>query len=85
LAAALEGASALYVFPGLWTSRVGVLCNQSRVLSLSGMDVDAESGKVAVALGIANGKPEIVVHLPKSRAEGHQLSSRLLKLARVIR
>ncbi len=85
LAAKLRGASAVYVFPNAWSPRLSALCNEHKVLSLSGVEQDATNGRVSVALAVVDDKPRIIVHLPKSKAEGHHLSSRLLKLAEVIR
>lgn len=40
---------------------------------------------VAVGLEVRDGRPQIVVNLPASRAEGSNFSSHLLKLARIVR
>ncbi len=34
---------------------------------------------------MAAGRPQVVVNIPRLTAEGHELSSELLRLARVIR
>lgn len=80
----IRGASALYAFPGLVSETVRSLCVQHKVISMSGQKNDALSGRVSMSLGVAEGKPQIIVHLPRSKAEGHKLSSRLLKLAKVV-
>ena len=43
-----------------------------------------ESGKASVGVGLKDGKPEIIVHMGQLKAEGHDISADLLKLARVI-
>ena len=54
------------------------------VLSISGVAGLAEKGQVSVAIGSEGGKPKIIVHLGQLRAEGHELSADLLKLAKVV-
>lgn len=45
----------------------------------------AEAGDVSVSVAMEDGQPQIVVNLPRLRVEGHEISSELLNLARVIR
>jgi hypothetical protein len=80
----IKGAGAIYVFPGLLSDAVRTLCVNHRVISLAGNSDEAIAGMASISVGIAGGKPQIIVHLPRSKAEGHKLSSRLLKLARVV-
>jgi hypothetical protein len=54
-------------------------------LSISGKSSLAEAGHVAVSVDVQEGKPEIVVNMPRLTMERHELSSELLNLARVIR
>jgi hypothetical protein len=61
------------------------LAAQKKVLCISGTGRLAERGDVAVGLAAsAAGKPEIIVHRTRLRAEGHELSANLLRLARVV-
>lgn len=76
---------AVYVLPGATSSQVRELCRERRVMSISGAPELAERGEVSVAIGQADRKPEIVIHLNRLRSEGHELSSAVLGLARVIR
>jgi len=84
LAAQVDGASAVYIMPGQLTDAVSRTCAQHSILSVSGVPAWAEQGRVSIAIGLAGGKPEIVVSLQRSKAERHDLSSRLLRLSRVI-
>ena len=81
----LKGAAAAYFFPGTWSERLGQDCVLHRVLSISGDQDDAVAARVSLALGVSKGKPELVVNLSRTKTEGHVFSSRLLKLAKVIR
>ena len=58
---------------------------RAKALSIAGDPALAESGRAAVALGDAAGKPEIVVNLDRVTAEGHDFPAQLLKVARVVR
>jgi hypothetical protein len=78
------GAAAAYFMPGQLTDLLGRTCVQHHILSVSGVPTWAEQGRVSIAIGLAAGKAEIVVNLKRSKAEAHDLSSRLLRLARVI-
>ena len=80
-----EEVSVVYVFPSTDPEVVRDFCEKHGVLSVSGIPAMAEHGEVSVSLGLVGGKPEIIVHLPRSRSEGHKLSAHLLRLARVIR
>ena len=78
-------ASVVYLAPGVDTAGVKTICEANRVLTISGMPKLAEKGEVSIGLGTRDNKPEIVVHLDRVKAEGHELSSELLRLSRVIR
>ena len=73
-----SGASVVYVMPGSTAPK------QKGIFSISGVTEYAESGKVAVGLGVEGGKPKIVVNLAQLKAEGQELSADLLKIAKVI-
>lgn len=75
---------AVYFLPAVDRTEVKRLCSQHRVLSLSGVPRLAEVGGVSIAVGLKNGRPEILVNLNEAQAEGQELSSELLRLARVI-
>jgi hypothetical protein len=83
--AALDDATVLYALPDVPVHSLAELARSRRLLTVSG-DADAAlRGDVSVALRrTAGGQPEIVVHLSRLAAEGHELSARLLKLATVI-
>lgn len=77
--------SVVYVTPGTDTGLLEAFCTQNGVLSVSGVPELAVDGRVAVGIGTRDQKPEILVHLKRVKAEGHELAAELLNLARVIR
>lgn len=86
LAAKLDDAAVVYVVSGVASASLKRLCVEKKVLSVSGFPGLAESGDVSVAIGLReDGKPQIVVHLAQTKAEGHEFSAELLKLAKVVR
>jgi hypothetical protein len=54
------------------------------ILSISGTASHAEKGLVSIALTVEDGKPKIVVNMVQLKAEGHEISADLLKIAKVI-
>jgi hypothetical protein len=72
----------VYIMPGVASPKGQ--CAQKKVLSISGVASYAESGKVSIALDVEGGKPKIVVNIAQLKAEGQELSSDLLKIAKVI-
>lgn len=77
-----SGANIVYVMPGVASPKQQ--CAQKKVLSISGVSSYAESGKVSIGLDVEGGKPKIIVNMAQLKAEGQELSSDLLKLAKVI-
>jgi hypothetical protein len=81
----ITGAAAVFFVSGTVTPVLSALCAKHQVLSVSDQAVSAEDGSVTLALARkSDGKPEIVINLPRSKAEGQVLSTQLLGLARVI-
>jgi len=76
------GANIVYVMPGVASPKAQ--CAQKGVLSISGVTSYVESGKVSIGLMVEGGKPKIVINLAQLKAEGQELSSDLLKIAKVI-
>lgn len=85
LSARIAEASVVYVAPGVDTSALESLCTRNGVLTISGVAELAATGKVSVGIGTHDQKPEILIHLKRVKAEGHELAAELLSLARVIR
>lgn len=75
----------VYVMPDVDYDTVNAFAAAHGFLSVSGLPSLAESGRVSVSVDIAAGRPEVIVNMPRLTTEGHELSSELLKLARVIR
>ncbi|HZH04088.1 MAG TPA: hypothetical protein VEY30_09905 [Myxococcaceae bacterium] len=83
-AAAPGKTSVLYVMPEA-SAVARSLCARPGLLCVSGTPALAESGTVGVAVGLkADSRPEIIVHPRRVKDEGHELSSSLLSLARLI-
>lgn len=75
-------ANIVYVMPGVASPKGQTA--QKKVLSISGVTSYVESGKVSIGLAVEGGKPKIVVNMAQLKAEGQELSSDLLKIAKVI-
>ena len=78
----LAGANVVYVMPGAPSPKDQT--GAKGILSISGDASYAESGKVAIGLGIEGGKPQIIIHMGQLKAEKHEFSPELLKIAKVI-
>ena len=78
----LKEGSVVYVMPGV-PSLKG-LCSESGLLSITGTVEMVEAGKASIGVEMRNYRPKIVVHLEQLKAERHNLSSQVLKLARLI-
>lgn len=60
------------------------ICRSAGVTSITGVPAYCESG-IAVSIGSKGDSPFIIINLPGALAEGIDFSSRLLKLAKVIK
>jgi len=78
----LGDVSAIYLTSG--SGPVKSVCQKSQILSITGIPSLVESGAAAIGLGISESKPKIVIHLGELKAEGHEVSAKLLQLAKVI-
>lgn len=79
------GAKVVYVFSGALGPAVKAACARAGALTVTGGSSAAEGGEVAVSLGQRDdGRPEIVVNRTELRAENHEFSSELLRLAKVV-
>lgn len=85
LPARIHEASVVYFMPGVDAEALSGLCADTKVLTISGMPALTEEGTVAVGVDWRDERPEVVVHLGRLKAEGHDISSELLRLSRVIR
>ncbi len=81
----IDEVSVVYVMADVETEPVKKLCTEKSVLSISGLPKLVESGEVSVSIGEQAGKPKIMVNLNQLKAEGHELSAELLKLAKIIK
>ena len=82
LSGSIDGVNVLYITPGV--SGVKQICEKNGILSITGSPALVESGEVSVGLSVLDNKPKIIVHLKQLKAEGHELSAKLLQLAKVI-
>lgn len=78
--------SVLYVTPlrAFELARITSLSRARKIVTLTAV-ADYVAKGISVGLGLKDERPEIIVNLQASREEGADLSSNLLKLARVIR
>lgn len=81
-----DGIDAVFIVEGL-SSELSALTEVTRrrkVVTLTTEEADIRRG-AAIGVVLASGKPTLMVNLPASSAEGAQLSSDLLRIAKVIR
>lgn len=83
LADRIGSASVVYIQGRAVSAATLTLCERNHVLTISGEAALAASGVVSVSVGVSGDRPEIRVNLPRARAEGHELSSELLSVAKV--
>jgi hypothetical protein len=77
--------SVAYIAPGVVPAAFMGPCAAHEVLSISGLPALAQQGSVSIAIGAGgDGKPEILVHRGRLKAEKHDISAELLKLARIL-
>jgi hypothetical protein len=79
-----QAPAAVYLPPDIDPEAVKQYCAENSVLSISGVPSFASDGSVAVSIGEEGGRPQIMVNMDRLKAEGHDISAQLLKLARVI-
>ena len=84
VAAELGAGTVLFLFPDSPAS-LRELALKRKVLCISGFPALVLAGNASIGVDKkADGKPQILVHLPRLKAEGHELSADLLRLARVV-
>ncbi len=80
------GLHVVYVQPRAAGSRLRSLCEEYRLLSISGDLALVESGAVAVGVRQgSSGRPEMMINVERLERERHQFSSSLLTLAKASR
>ncbi len=81
-----SGIHALYITPLRAVDPVVItaISRQYKTPTLTGIVAYAEAG-IAVAIDLKDKKPQIVINLPAAQAEGANFSSKLLRLARIIK
>ncbi len=74
----------LYVMPGQADNlgKIKAISQKQKILTVSGVPSYAKSG-LSVALGVENQKPQIIINLPASKAEGVDFDSKLLRISTV--
>jgi hypothetical protein len=77
----LGEADVVYVAPG--AEDVQKVCDERGIFTVTGVPALVASGKVAVGIGAEGGKPKVFVHLPLTRTQKQEISSELLRVARV--
>lgn len=81
-----EALYALYVAPlrAVDVSEILAAAQKRKVLTLTGVPAYVEQG-VALGIGKHGNRPTILINLPSSKAEGANLDSQLLNVARIIK
>jgi hypothetical protein len=81
----IAGIDILYVAPlrTVEPASIAVASRDTQTLTLTGVPAYVEAG-LAVGIGTRGGKPQIIVNLPASRAEGSRFSAKLLRLCRIV-
>ena len=77
------GVSVVYLMPGVAPQKQQYA--SKGVLSICGSSINVEDGKISIGLGLESVKPKIIVHMGQLKAEGHELSTDVLKIAYVIK
>jgi hypothetical protein len=80
-----QGVDILYIAPlrGVDLHQVAAFAGDHHLLTLSGQAEYVDDG-IAIGLQVAGDHPQIIINLTAARAQGADLSSQLLKLAKVI-
>jgi hypothetical protein len=71
----------VYVAPG--AESIQKICDDRKIFTITGIPALVESGKVAVGIGAEAGKPKVFVNMQLTRLQKQELSSDLLRVARV--
>jgi hypothetical protein len=80
--------SVIYIAPGNSNniSAITQASQSGKILTITGVPDYVEKGlSVGIGLKADDNKPEIIINLPISKAEGSDFDANLLKLARVIK
>jgi hypothetical protein len=80
-----QQSTVVYVMAGVDYAAVEAFAANHGFLTISGTPTLVESGRVSVSVDLENNRPQVVVNMARLTIEGHELSSELLKLARIIR
>jgi hypothetical protein len=80
----MTAGTVLYLFPDA-PAELRALAVKRKVLCISGFPALVLAGQASIGVDKKpDGKPQILVHLPRLKAEGHELSADVLRLARVV-
>lgn len=71
----------VYFMPGV-QDKTGI-CKTNKVLTLTGVAKYVEEGDVSIAFSVLNDKPKIIVNVTSLKMEEQNLSSDLLRIAKV--
>lgn len=73
----------VYVLPDM--NHISKVCKSKGVLTISCVPSYAESGEVAIAVGLQNDKPRVFINLKSLEDEGHHVSAKLLQVAEIFK
>jgi hypothetical protein len=82
---AREQIDVLYVAPlrAVDLDALKATCRASQVITVTGVPEYVERG-LAIGVGVKGERPEIVINLDASRAEGAELNAQVLRIARIV-
>ncbi len=78
----LGEADAVYVAPG--AEAIQKICDERKILTMTGIPAMVETGKVAVGIGAEGGKPKVYVNMALMKTQKQDLTADLLRVAKVI-
>ena len=80
------GVNTLYVAPlrSIDVTRISAVARKNKILTLTGVPAYVEMG-LSIGVRMRGGRPSLVINRPASKAEGADLDSQILRLARTIR
>ncbi len=77
----IKNTDVVYFMPGL--QEKSKICKANKVLTITGISKYVEEGDISIALGILNDKPKIFINVTSLKSEEQNLSSDLLRIAKV--
>lgn len=77
----IKNCDIVYFMPGI--SDQDGICKANKVLTISGAARFVEEGQMSIAFGVQNDKPRIYINVTSLKSEDQNISSELLRIAKV--